>query len=167
MGVTRLILRAGLGLGLLLAAFSVSAAEYPAPKEADWIARDFRFHTGEVMPELRLHYVTIGDPSGEPVLVLHGTAGSAAGMLTPNFEGELFGAGQPLDAANARRPTSCSTTASRHPSPRTPTTTCISGNRRATTTPRRAWSGSRRPSSPSTRPMTSVTLPRPGSWSAS
>jgi homoserine O-acetyltransferase len=51
------------------------------------------------MPELRLHYVTIGDPSGEPVLVLHGTAGSAAGMLTPNFAGELFGAGQPLDAA--------------------------------------------------------------------
>jgi homoserine O-acetyltransferase len=99
MGVTRLISRAGLGLGLLLAAFSVSAAEYPAPKEADWVARDFRFHTGEVMPELRLHYVTIGDPSGEPVLVLHGTAGSSAGMLTPNFAGELFGPGQPLDAA--------------------------------------------------------------------
>ena len=51
------------------------------------------------MPELRLHYVTIGDPSGEPVLVLHGTAGSSAGMLTPNFAGELFGPGQPLDAA--------------------------------------------------------------------
>jgi homoserine O-acetyltransferase len=99
MGVTRLISRAGLGLGLLLAAFSVYAAEYPAPKEADWVARDFRFHTGEVMPELRLHYVTIGDPSGEPVLVLHGTAGSSAGMLTPNFAGELFGPGQPLDAA--------------------------------------------------------------------
>lgn len=99
MGVTRLISRAGLGIGLLLAAFSVSAAEYPAAKEADWIARDFRFHTGEVMPELRLHYATIGNPSGEPVLVLHGTAGSAAGMLTPNFAGELFGPGQPLDAA--------------------------------------------------------------------
>ena len=51
------------------------------------------------MPELRLHYATIGNPSGEPVLVLHGTAGSAAGMLTPNFAGELFGPGQPLDAA--------------------------------------------------------------------
>ena len=38
------------------------AAQYPAPKEGSWIARDFRFHTGEVMPELRLHYRTIGEP---------------------------------------------------------------------------------------------------------
>lgn len=45
-------------------------ADFPAPKEGDWIARDFRFNTGEVMSGLRLHYRTIGDPSGEPVLVL-------------------------------------------------------------------------------------------------
>jgi homoserine O-acetyltransferase len=51
------------------------------------------------MPELRLHYTTIGDPSGQPVLVLHGTTGSGASMLTPTFAGELFGPGQPLDAA--------------------------------------------------------------------
>ncbi|WP_429488879.1 alpha/beta fold hydrolase [Paraburkholderia sp. RAU6.4a] len=75
-------------------------ADYPAPKEGDWIARDFRFHTGEVMPEVRLHYRTIGDPSGEPVLVLHGTTGTGASMLTPAFAGELFGPGQPLDANN-------------------------------------------------------------------
>lgn len=74
------------------------AADYPAPYEGDWIARDFRFHTGEVMPEVRLHYRTIGDPSGEPVLVLHGTTGTGASMLTPDFAGELFGPGQPLDA---------------------------------------------------------------------
>jgi len=60
--------------------------------------RDFRFHTGEVLPEVRLAYRTVGDPSGEPVLVLHGTAGSSASMLTPAFAGELFGAGQALDA---------------------------------------------------------------------
>jgi homoserine O-acetyltransferase len=76
----------------------VAAADYPAPKQGDWIARDFKFHTGEVMPELRLHYTTIGEPSGQPVLVLHGTTGSAASMLTPAFAGELFGPGQPLDA---------------------------------------------------------------------
>src|SRR6185312_11757604 len=58
----------------------------------------FRFHTGDVMPELRLHYTTVGEPSGQPVLILHGTAGSGAGMLTPAFAGELFGPGQPLDA---------------------------------------------------------------------
>ena len=50
------------------------------------------------MPQLRLHYTTVGEPSGEPVLVLHGTAGSGAGMLTSAFAGELFGPGQPLDA---------------------------------------------------------------------
>jgi homoserine O-acetyltransferase len=63
------------------------------------VARDFRFHTGEVLPELRLGYVTIGDPAGQPVLVLHGTGGSARGLLTPAFAGELFGPGQPLDAS--------------------------------------------------------------------
>ena len=75
------------------------AADYPAQRQGDWIARDFKFHTGQTMPELRLHYTTIGEPSGLPVLVLHGSGGSAASMLTPAFAGELFGPGQPLDAA--------------------------------------------------------------------
>jgi homoserine O-acetyltransferase/O-succinyltransferase len=74
------------------------AADYPAPKPGDWIASDFKFHTGETMPELRLHYITIGEPTGQPVLVLHGSGGSSASLLTPAFAGELFGAGQPLDA---------------------------------------------------------------------
>ncbi len=71
---------------------------YPAPRQGDWVARDFKFHTGEVMAELKLHYTTVGASSGEPVLVLHGTTGSGSGMLTPAFAGELFGPGQPLDA---------------------------------------------------------------------
>lgn len=83
---------------LVVFANAATAADDPTPKEADWIARDFRFHTGEITPELRLHYTTVGDPSGEPVLVLRGTTGSAATMLTPNFAGELFGDGQALDA---------------------------------------------------------------------
>ncbi len=83
----------------LLSPAAASAADYPVPKEADWIARDFKFHTGHVMPELKLHYTTVGEPSGQPVLVLHGTAGSALSMLTPAFAGELFGAGQALDAS--------------------------------------------------------------------
>jgi len=74
------------------------AADYPAAKEGEWIARDFRFHTGEVMSEVRLHYRTVGEPSGQPVMLLHGTSGSGAGMLTNAFAGELFGPGQPLDA---------------------------------------------------------------------
>ena len=85
-------------IALLLPSAVALAAEYPTPKQGDWIARDFRFHTGEVMSEVKLHYTTIGDPSGIPVVVLHGTGGSANSMLTPAFAGELFGSGQPLDA---------------------------------------------------------------------
>jgi homoserine O-acetyltransferase/O-succinyltransferase len=75
-----------------------AAAEYPALREGEWVARDFKFHTGEVMAELRLHYTTIGDPAGMPVVVLHGSGGSAQSVLTPAFAGALFGAGQPFDA---------------------------------------------------------------------
>lgn len=92
----------GLWLGALGApslAFGQAAPPFPAPREASWVARDFRFHTGEVMAELKLHYRTIGDPSGEPVVILHGTAGSGANMLGAGFGGQLFGPGQPLDAA--------------------------------------------------------------------
>ncbi len=83
---------------MTLMSFAANAADYPAPKQGTWTARDFKFHTGEVMPELKLAYTTIGEPTGQPVLVLHGTGGAAGNMLTPAFAGELFGAGQPLDA---------------------------------------------------------------------
>jgi homoserine O-acetyltransferase/O-succinyltransferase len=86
-------------LACTFCALSVGAADYPAPKEGSWVAHDFRFHTGEVLPEVQLHYRTIGAPTGEPVLVLHGTAGSGTSMLTPAFAGELFGPGQALDAS--------------------------------------------------------------------
>jgi homoserine O-acetyltransferase len=91
-----------LSLVFSLTAFSFAsllpAADYPAPKDGNWITRDFRFHTGETLPELRLNYVTIGEPSGEPVLILHGTGGAGTNFLTNAFAGELFGPGQPLDA---------------------------------------------------------------------
>ena len=87
------------GILCTVAATLAPALEFPQPKEADFLARDFRFHTGDVMAELRLHYTTVGDPAGEPVLVLHGTTGSGKGMLAPSFAGELFGPGQPLDAS--------------------------------------------------------------------
>jgi homoserine O-acetyltransferase/O-succinyltransferase len=92
----------GFGLAfaaLLLAAFQAIAADFPAPKQGVWTVKDFKFHTGQVLPELKLAYTTVGEPSGEPVLVLHGTTGSATSMLGANFAGELFGSGQPLDAS--------------------------------------------------------------------
>ncbi len=91
--------RAALSVVLAMISSTTLAADYPTPKQGDWIARDFKFHGGETMPELRLHYTTLGEPGGQPVLVLHGSGGSAANLLTPAFAGELFGPGQPLDAA--------------------------------------------------------------------
>lgn len=98
MRLLKQILQAACGAALALAVLSAPAQGYPAPKEGSWIARDFRFHTGEVIPELRIHYTTVGEPTGEPVLLLHGTTGSGTGLLNPGFGGELFGPGQPLDA---------------------------------------------------------------------
>ncbi len=95
-------LHAASALVLSLTAFTLSSAQaqnMPTQKEGHWIAKDFRFHTGEVLPELKLNYTTVGDPKGEPVLVLHGTTGSGSGMVNPAFAGELFGPGQALDAS--------------------------------------------------------------------
>src|SRR5207244_4809363 len=76
------------------------AAEFPAPEESDFTIHDFRFHTGETLSELRLHYITVGKPSAtNVVLIMHGTGGTGRGFLSENFGGELFGPGQPLDAA--------------------------------------------------------------------
>jgi len=82
------------------------AAVYPAPMEGDWIAKDFKFTTGETLPELRLHYTTIGKPERDAsgrvvnaVLILHGTGGVGQAFLKESFAGQLFGPGQLLDGA--------------------------------------------------------------------
>jgi len=81
------------------------AADYPAPVEADYVLKDFRFTSGEVLPELHLHYRTLGKPVRDKqglvrnaVWIGHGTGGSGAQFIRPEFAGELFGAGQLLDA---------------------------------------------------------------------
>jgi homoserine O-acetyltransferase len=91
-------------LGLLTSL--LRAAEYPAPVEADYTIRDFKFASGETLPELRIHYRTLGkidkDAQGKArnaVLITHGTTGSGGQFLRPEFAGELFGKDQPLDAA--------------------------------------------------------------------
>lgn len=84
---------------MVMGAPSLHAADFPAPREGNWVIKNFRFASGEVLPELKVHYLTVGEPTGEPVLILHGTGGSARGMLNPGFGGELFGPGQPLDAS--------------------------------------------------------------------
>lgn len=89
---------AALSAYVLASATPIMAAEFPAAKDGLYVAKDFKFHTGQTHAEVKLAYKTVGEPTGEPVLILHGTAGSAGTMLTPGFGGELFGEGQPLDA---------------------------------------------------------------------
>lgn len=86
------------GAALTLAVGEAAAADYPEPVEGDVVLENFTFHTGEILPELRVHYVTVGDPADPPVLVLHGTTGTGKGMLSEGFAGALFGPGQALDA---------------------------------------------------------------------
>ena len=84
----------------------VFAADYPTPTEGDYVVRDFKFTSGETLPELRLHYRTLGKPEKDAqgkttnaVLIIHGTTGSGAQFVPrPEFADELFGKGQPLDA---------------------------------------------------------------------
>jgi hypothetical protein len=83
---------------LVAIAFAVTAADFPEPKTSEYVIKNFGFHSGEVMPEMKVSYTTVGDPSGEPVLMLHGTTGSAKSMLTEGFAGALYGPGQALDA---------------------------------------------------------------------
>lgn len=89
----------------LLLPVVVRAADVPAPNESDFILHNFHFTSGETLPELRMHYRTLGkmvkDDKGmtqNAVLIMHGTTGSGAQFIRPEFAGELFGPGQPLDA---------------------------------------------------------------------
>ena len=90
-----------LGLGVV-----GSQAQQPTPEESDFIVRDFRFKSGETLPELRLHFRTLGTPARDAqgrvtnaVLILHGTGGSGVSFLAPNFAGVLFGPAQLLDTS--------------------------------------------------------------------
>ncbi len=92
-------------LVLALAAPPLEGGDYPELTPGDHTIRDFRFASGEVLPELRIHYRTLGTPRkgadgkvANAVLILHGTTGQGGNFLRPEFAGELFGPGQPLDA---------------------------------------------------------------------
>jgi len=92
-------------LGCFLAAAVSPGADFPAPMEGDFTIRDFRFNSGQTLPELQLHYRTLGSPRRDDkglvrnaILILHGTTGSGAQFLRPEFAGELFGEGQPFDS---------------------------------------------------------------------
>ncbi len=86
--------------------FESSRDGWPNQREGDVVLKDYVFASGETLPELKLHYTTLGTPhrnaAGEidnAVLLLHGTSGTGKNWLLPSLADELFGAGQPLDAA--------------------------------------------------------------------
>src|SRR5215475_7175080 len=101
--VTALLTLAGGSLG--------AAADYPAPVEGDVTLRDFPFASGDTLPGVRIHYRTLGTPRRDEhgvvrnaVLILHGTGGEGGSLVRKVgagdlFAAELFGPGQPLDAA--------------------------------------------------------------------
>src|SRR5216110_2704639 len=68
------------------------------PTEHDFVVHDFRFGSGETLAEVKIHYVTVGDPHGKAVLILHGTGGSSKQFLNDHFAGVLFAEGGLLDA---------------------------------------------------------------------
>ncbi len=78
----------------------------PATTESDFVVKNFQFRSGESLPELRLHYTTLGKQAknaqgrvSNAVLILHGTGGTGYQFLSPIYSGELFGPGQLLDVA--------------------------------------------------------------------
>jgi homoserine O-acetyltransferase len=90
---------------LALIAAPAAAAEWPA-KEGDHVIKDFRFASGETLPEVRMHYTILGTPHrgtdgkiDNAVMVLHGTGGTGKQFLLPQFADELYGPGAPLDLA--------------------------------------------------------------------
>ena len=102
--------RALSAIGLSLAIVPPAAAQGTgnlwarAGTQGDYVVRDFRFTTGEVLPELKLHYTTLGTPRKDArgivrnaVMILHGTGGSGRSFLSGGYAGQLFGPGQTLD----------------------------------------------------------------------
>lgn len=85
---------------------NANAGDYPTPDQGDYVIRNFRFQSGESLPELRIHYRTLGKPARDAqgkvtnaVLITHGTGGSGAQFLRPEFAGDLFAKGGLLDPA--------------------------------------------------------------------
>ncbi|MBO0324279.1 alpha/beta fold hydrolase [Muricauda sp. CAU 1633] len=84
---------------------ALAQSNYPTPVEGDYVIKDFTFQSNEVLPELKLHYTTLGKPTkgkdgkvNNAVLIMHGTTGNGKGFLSERYAGNLFGPGQLLDA---------------------------------------------------------------------
>ena len=93
-------------LALLSAVHVPAFAQTAIPNEADVVLKDYVFSTGERLPEVKIHYTTLGTPKRDArgdisnaVMILHGTGGTGHQFFQPQFAGELFGPGQVLDTS--------------------------------------------------------------------
>src|SRR5690348_13126296 len=105
------MMRRSLAVALIALAFAsqnlvAQRGARPGVTEADFVIKDFKFTDGSVLPELRIHYATLGKPRKEAdgkvhnaVMILHGTTGSGGGFMGAGFGGQLFNKGQLLDTA--------------------------------------------------------------------
>jgi homoserine O-acetyltransferase len=93
---TRILIAAVAAAALAAPAF---AQGWPEPERGTFVIEDFAFENGEVLEEMDVSYLTIGDPANPAVLITHGTTGQAQSMLGDAFAGNLYGEGQPLDAS--------------------------------------------------------------------
>ena len=100
--MTRLLL----ALLLLLPTPAWAQLDYPAAVERDFVVRNYTFTSGERLPEIKLHYRTIGEPRKDPdgvvrngILILHGTGGTGASFVGRGWAGQLYGKGQLYDAS--------------------------------------------------------------------
>ena len=97
----------GLVAGVLAGlAVATAARAEPAFQQHDLVLKDFHFRSGETLPELKLHYYTLGQPKKDAaghvtnaVLILHGTGGSGHQFAAPQFADILFAPGGLLDPA--------------------------------------------------------------------
>jgi homoserine O-acetyltransferase len=101
-----MLARAALGFGLVIAGSALAETSWPNQQDGDFTIKDFAFADSETLPELRIHYTTLGtakrNAAGEivnGVVLLHGTRGTGKNWLLPTLASELYGEGQPLDAS--------------------------------------------------------------------
>jgi homoserine O-acetyltransferase/O-succinyltransferase len=99
--MTRILLVWLLGLPT----FAAAQSSYPAPVERDFVIHDFVFQNGERLPDVKIHYRTVGQPRKDrdgivrnAILILHGTGGTGAQFLGAGWASRLYGAGQLYDA---------------------------------------------------------------------
>ena len=98
MRLSRVVCCMTTALVFMMFVVSIQASDFLEAKKGEYIIKNFKFESGEVLPEVKIAYQTFGNPQGEPVLLLHGTHGNGAKMMSEVYKEYLFAPGKALDA---------------------------------------------------------------------